>query len=103
MTARFLLVLPLTIALAACGGGSRPAGFSATLPPPPVQDYAAPQHADGAIFSPTQGYAPLYNGTRAAQVGDLVTIVLIERTTTSKAARSKHLTMAGVDLPEFCG
>ncbi len=79
-----ICLLPLSLALAACGGGSaRPAGFAAALPPPPQ---AAPaRHRDGAIYQASQGYAPLYYGNRAARVGDIVTIALIERTQTSKS------------------
>ncbi|MEN7536802.1 flagellar basal body L-ring protein FlgH [Aurantiacibacter flavus] len=62
---------------------SRPGGYSATLaPPPPVEQIVAP--ADGAIFSSYSGYAPLHYGQRAARVGDLVTVVLTERTQSSK-------------------
>lgn len=45
-------------------------------PPPP----APPAAANGAIFQPQYGYAPLTSGQRAAQVGDVITIVLTERT-----------------------
>lgn len=105
MNYRTLIALPLALTLAACGGGARPAGFSATLPPAPqsAAAYAAPQANDGAIFSPAQGYAPLYNGLRAAKVGDLVTVVLIERTTTSKATAGKTQRDGnlGLNLPAF--
>lgn len=48
------------------------------LPPlPPV--------ANGAIFQPANGYSALTNGSRAAMVGDLVTITLVERTQASKS------------------
>ena len=111
MNTRTLLTLPFTLtlglSLAACGGGSRPAGFAATLPPPPPLQsaYAAPSATDGAIYSAAQGYAPLYNGNRASQVGDLVTIVLIERTVTSKATSGKTSRdgSAGLTLPDFVG
>tara|TARA_B100001179_G_scaffold191221_1_gene148078 strand:+ start:263 stop:934 length:672 start_codon:yes stop_codon:yes gene_type:complete len=109
MTYRSFITLPvaLTIAasLSACGEGSRPEGFTATLPPPPVAAYGVPQTADGAIFNVSQGYAPLYNGNRASQVGDLVTIVLIERTSTSKAtsAKTQRDGNAGLTLPDFVG
>ena len=109
MTYRTPLALPVALAIAvslsACGEGSRPAGFSATLPPAPATAYATPQSADGAIFNVAQGYAPLYNGNRAAKVGDLVTIVLIERTTTSKAtsAKTQRDGNAGLTLPDFIG
>ncbi|HBK16510.1 MAG TPA: flagellar biosynthesis protein FlgH, partial [Erythrobacter sp.] len=48
-----ICLLPLSFALAACGGGSaRPAGFAAALPPPPQ---AAPvRHRDGAIYQASQ-------------------------------------------------
>ena len=76
----------LLLVSAACAGPKPSAGFDAAPPPPPPP----PRAADGAIFNPgTNGYAALYQGHRAGQVGDPVTIVLIERTTTSKAAGSK--------------
>ena len=82
MIRKTALCAALPLALAACGA-QKPAGFAATLPPPPQ---AAPAPADGAIFSVSSGYAPLYFGQRAHKVGDLVTVVLMERTTTSKSA-----------------
>ena len=72
----------LLLALAGCIEADKPAGFAAVLPPPP----AAPARSDGAIFSAASGYAPLHYGQRAHSVGDLVTVVLVERTTTSKSA-----------------
>ena len=71
----------LLLTLAGCGA-EKPAGFAATLPPPPQ---AAPAPANGSIFNASAGYAPLYFGQRAHRVGDLVTIVLVERTSTSKS------------------
>ncbi|WP_129794335.1 flagellar basal body L-ring protein FlgH [Sphingosinicella sp. CPCC 101087] len=44
--------------------------YPETPPPPP---------ANGAIFQAGQGYAPLTSGARAAAVGDVITIVLVER------------------------
>jgi flagellar L-ring protein FlgH len=41
--------------------------------------------ANGAIFQATNGYAPLTSGARAAMVGDLLTISLVERTQASKS------------------
>ena len=76
----------LLLALAACTT-ERPAGFAATLPPPPA---AAPAQATGSIFNASAGYAPLHYGQRAHRVGDLVTVVLTERTTTSKSADSSQ-------------
>lgn len=98
------LALPLALMCGACGtGGARPEGFAAALPPPPVHQQAQP--ADGAIFRVNQGYAPLYNGNRASQVGDLVTVVLVERTQTTKSTSGSTDREAniGLSLPRFVG
>ncbi len=44
---------------------------------------------DGSIFQVDYGYAPLTSGPRAAQVGDMLTIVLAERTQASKSNAAK--------------
>jgi flagellar L-ring protein precursor FlgH len=46
------------------------------LPTPP---------ADGAIFHASYGYSPLTSGARAAMVGDIVTITLVEKTQALKS------------------
>src|SRR6218665_2464339 len=65
----------------------RPAEYRPTPPPP-----APPAAANGAIFQPQNGYAPLTSGQRAAQVGDVITIVLTERTqgTSSSTAQTNR-------------
>lgn len=55
--------------------------YDPVLPPAPVVQ--AP--ANGAIFQVANGYAPLTSGQRAAMVGDIVTIVLVERTQAAKS------------------
>ena len=63
-----------------------PEGFAAALPPvaaPP------PALADGAIFHVGTGYAALVEGSRARHVGDPITVLLVESTSTSKSAGSK--------------
>jgi flagellar L-ring protein FlgH len=45
----------------------------------------APPVANGAIFQASNGYSALTNGSRAAMIGDLVTITLVERTQASKS------------------
>lgn len=87
---------PLLIAMAAAlatAAASPPAhaksapkpGFEPALPAAP----AAPPQANGAIFSVNAGYAPLHNGNRARAVGDPITIMLVETTSTSKSAGAK--------------
>ena len=66
-------------------------------PPPP----APPVAANGAIFQPQYGYAPLTSGQRAAQVGDVITIVLTERTqgTSSSTAQTNREGSLGLTPP----
>ena len=80
---RALAAAPL-LALAACGGASAGAGPSADYRPT-IAMPAAPLPANGAIFQASQGYAPLTIGQRAASVGDILTIVLVERTQATKS------------------
>jgi flagellar L-ring protein precursor FlgH len=86
--------LAALFALCACGD-ERPAGFAAALPPPPPYAHAP---ADGAIYQAASGYAPLHYGLRASRVGDLVTVVLLERTQTSKSASSSQQRDGGISL-----
>lgn len=65
------------------------------LPPPP---------ADGAIFMPGQGLA-LFEDQKARRVGDLLTVLLVERTDAQKKANTatKKETSAGIDGPTLLG
>lgn len=56
--------------------------YAPTLPLP----LPAPVAPNGSIYQASAGYAPLTSGNRAARVGDLVTIVLVERTQATKSA-----------------
>jgi flagellar L-ring protein precursor FlgH len=91
---RPLALIALICAAPAHAGSKPPAGFAPTLPAAP----AAPQVANGAIFNPANGYAALVQGNRARAVGDPLTIVLIETTTTSKSAGSKTQRAGGFSL-----
>lgn len=83
---RYLLILSAALLSAQAQAKPRPkVGFEATLPAPA----AASRIADGSIFDPDGGYAPLHAGHRAHRVGDPVTIVLIEAITATKSAGSK--------------
>lgn len=46
---------------------------------------AQPAPANGGIFQASYGYAPLTSGARAAMVGDIITIQLVESTQASKS------------------
>ena len=61
--------------------GKKPSEFRPTYAP---AAQAAP--ANGSIFQAAQGYAPLTSGMRAAAVGDLLTVVLVERMQAAKSA-----------------
>jgi len=61
----------------------------------PAQQFApsfapvpAPGPANGSIFQANRGYAPLTSGTRAGAIGDVLTIVLVERTQAAKSSTS---------------
>jgi flagellar L-ring protein precursor FlgH len=105
MTGRFIILTPALL-LAACGGlgGKGPqAGFVA--PPPPGAAMVAQGASDpllvaapqpilpattaGAIFQTGSGYSGLVTGTRARQLGDMVTIILTEATTTTKSTTGR--------------
>lgn len=80
------LTLTLLLALTACAdeGFGRAPSIAATLPPPP------PEHAPpitGSLYNPAS-FTSLASDRRARRVGDLVTILLIERTQARKSATS---------------
>lgn len=105
MTCRFA-VLAAPVLLTACGGlgGAGPqAGFAAPPPPgaamvaaaggdpllaPPLQPMT-PAPTAGAIFQAGSGYSGLVTGTRARALGDMVTIILTENTTTTKSTQGR--------------
>ncbi|MBB5686472.1 flagellar basal body L-ring protein FlgH [Sphingobium boeckii] len=53
---------------------------------PTMSDPLQARPTNGAIFQVANGYAPLTSGNRAASIGDLVTILLVERTQAVKTA-----------------
>ena len=74
--------------LSAClgGGGGPKMSYAAPLPPPqPVVVAGADGASKGAIYQASAGYAPLIVGNRARGLGDMVTILLLESTSTSKS------------------
>lgn len=61
--------------------GKAPKPDYAPTPPPATVEW----RANGAIFQAASGYAPLTSGARASMVGDVLTIMLVERTQASKS------------------
>lgn len=81
-----VILLAVTPLLSACFGTqqARPdPAYAATIAPPPV--YQPVAASDGSIFQVANGYAPLTSGARAARIGDLLTIALVERTQAVKS------------------
>lgn len=113
----FVLACLLPAGLAACASMGRLAGdvqpFPATVPspaevhaalaasaPPPV---AAAQAGDGggsiyAAAGQNRGLK-LFQDNKARHVGDLLTIVLVERTTSASTAQTSVTKESGVDMP----
>ncbi len=78
----------IAVALSGCMGmGGKPAAGFTAPPPPPMAATPAPETAvsNGSIFQASQGYSGLVTGTRARVLGDMVSIVLVENTSTSKS------------------
>ena len=105
MMGRYLL-LAAPLLLSACmgaGGGGPQAGFTAPPPPgavmtaasmgdpfaPPVSPPVPQAPSSGAIFQTSQGYSGLVTGTRARALGDMVTIILVEATSTNKSTTGR--------------
>lgn len=80
------MAAPLIIGfcLVFCGGRATPQ--AEYRPTAPVE--APAPAANGAIFQADAGYAPLTSGQRAGRVGDVITVVLTERTQGSSQSTS---------------
>jgi len=86
VVAATLVVAIATPAEARLFGKKKPVEDFSAAPPLPAP---APAPANGSIFQPQDGYAALYEGTRARKIGDPLTIVLVENTVASKSSSSK--------------
>ena len=75
-------LLALGIAATFLVAAKKPSEYQPSFAPPQPQAV----EANGSIFQASRGYAPLTSGTRAAAVGDLLTIVLVERTQAAKTS-----------------
>ena len=77
----------LLAAVALTAMRDKPREFAPTTPPA-VPAVATP--ANGAIFQASVGYAPLTSGYRAAAVGDMLLVVLTERTNATKSSAASN-------------
>ena len=85
------LVLLFAVGIVSFGTGRADAKKQKADPEyaPTLSAPLAPRPANGAIFQADDGYAPLTSGARAARVGDMLTIVLAEKTQASKSNAAK--------------
>lgn len=68
------------------GSNAPQKGFAPVVAAPVAQNQPANANmANGAIFQATSGYAALTSGTRASMKGDIITILLVERTQAAKS------------------
>jgi flagellar L-ring protein precursor FlgH len=84
MRSLILVVSAFSVALAPSAALARKKDkveYAPTYSPGPEQ----PAQPNGSIFQAANGYAPLTSGARAAMVGDVITITLVERTQASKS------------------
>lgn len=77
------LALPLVLALAACAGA--PAREEPAVPPEALA--ALPPDSAGAIYA-SGGSIALFEDAKARRVGDLLTVVLVEKTNAEKKANT---------------
>ncbi len=92
---RFVLLLALLAGPVCAHRQPQVNDYAPTFAPPPPP---APPPADGAIFRASYGYAPLTSGARAAMVGDLLTINLVERTQSSKTTTASTNRTGGIGI-----
>jgi flagellar L-ring protein FlgH len=95
-TSSFSVVLASAAALVATtSAGARKAPEESFSTSPPL--ISAPATTPGAIVE-VGSYAPLTSGARASRVGDILTVVLMERTTASKSNSATTDRSGGIGL-----
>lgn len=101
MNAR-LLMLPLVLGLAACAS-SAPRESAGPLVSPEAE-VAAPPASDGSIYAAGGGLA-LFEDNKAHRVGDILTVLLVEKTQAEKKANTStnKSTEASIEPPTLFG
>jgi flagellar L-ring protein precursor FlgH len=89
MTMRFATSSLIVLSIAALAASPATAGKKRDAErqfyAPSVLAAPAAPVANGSIFQASMGYTPLTSGARATSVGDIITIVLVERTQATKS------------------
>ena len=94
-----LLALLAVVALSGC------AVNAAKLPPaPPIPAAVVAPKTEGAIYQPAHDFS-LFADTRARQVGDIITVVLVEKTAAKKSAATtaNKDSTADIAVPKIIG
>lgn len=90
------LLLLLAIVLAGCAAGPIPEGKMPT-PKAITPTTVAASASEGSLYTPNRGLS-LFEDTKARNTGDLVTVLLIERTQASKSATTSTSKNTGVEV-----
>ena len=101
---RPLLLIAAFALLQACAGAPRQADALADDFTPVQPTAALGQLAPGAVYNPAAGFA-LFTDLRARQVGDILTVLLVERTNASKESSTSTDKGTSIDTgtPIFMG
>ena len=98
------LIVPLVLALGACAGTGGPPIRDAAFEPAPPEPSVSPEYNGGAIYQPTSNRF-FFEDIRARRVGDVITVILDERTAASKSASTSAArgTSVGIAAPSVFG
>lgn len=80
----FVAVSSIALAASPADAGRKKRDIERDFYAPTVVAQPPAPPANGSIFQASMGYTPLTSGARATSVGDIITIVLVERTQATK-------------------
>lgn len=95
---RIALVMIAAIGIAAMPAEARKKQRISEYAPTLAPMAPAPAPANGAIYQEARGYAALTSGNRAAMVGDILTITLVERTQAVKSSTQTTNREGSIDI-----
>ncbi len=85
---KVIAIAALILGLVGCAVNAPPQPDNPYFAPVPPAAMATPKQVDGAIFQAGAGLS-LYEDTKARRIGDILTIVLTERTQASKSSETE--------------